>query len=68
MNKYFNVVVQVKTEDEKGKLKKQNELYLVSAIGCNDAETIVTKKFVDEGSNLDFKVTSIKETKILEVL
>lgn len=68
MNKYFNVVVQVKTEDEKGKLKKQNELYLVSAIGCNDAEAIVTKKFVDEGSNLDFKVTSIKETKILEVL
>jgi len=68
MNKYYNVVVQVKTENEKGKLVKQNETYLVSGVSCLDAETITTKKFVDEGSNLDFKITSIKETKILEVL
>ncbi len=68
MNKYFNVVVQTKVEDEKGKLKKQNEQYIVSAISCLDAETITVKKFVDEGTNLDFKVVSIKETKILEVL
>jgi len=68
MSKYFQVNVQVKTEDEKGKLKKQNEQYIVSAISCLDAETITIKKFVDEGTNLDFKVVSIKETKILEVL
>lgn len=68
MNKYYNVVVQVKNEDDKGKLKKSNEIYLVSAISCLDAETITTKMFVDEGSNLDFKITSVKETKILKVL
>ncbi len=68
MNKYYNVVVQVKNEDDKGKIKKSNEIYLVSAISCLDAETITTKMFVDEGSNLDFKITSVKETKILKVL
>lgn len=68
MEKYYAVVVQMKIEDEKGKIKKQNEQYLVKGISCLDAETITTKKFVDEGSNLDFKITSVKETKVVEVL
>jgi len=68
MSKYFQVVVQVKVEDEKGKIKKQNETYIVEAVSCLDAEETVTKDFVDEGSNLDFKVTSVKETKVVKVL
>lgn len=68
MSMYFQVNVQIKDVNEKGKTTKQNETFLVLAISCLDAETITTKKFVDEGTNLDFKVVSIKETKILEVL
>jgi len=65
---YFQVVVQVKVEQENGKIKNQNEQYLVSAVSCIDAETKTTKDFVDEGANLDFKIVSVKETKILKVL
>lgn len=68
MNKYYQVNVEVKFEDEKGKVKKQREQYLADAVSCLDAENSVTKKFVDSGDNLNFKIVSVKETKILEVL
>jgi len=66
--KYYDVKVSVKMEDDKGKIKNIGEQYLIHAASCLDAETTITKKFVDEGSNLDFTVKSIKETKFLEVL
>ena len=68
MSKYYKVKVSVKVEDEKGKIKKQNEEHLAFAVSCVDAETIVTKKFVDEGYNLDFTIVSVSETKIVSVL
>jgi hypothetical protein len=52
-------------DDDKGKTKKINELYLVHAVSPTDAEAIVTK---EKGDVADFKVTSITETKVLEVL
>ena len=68
MNKFYQVNVEVKSENDKGKIQKIREQYMANAVSCLDAETIVTKKFVDEGSILDFKIVSVKETKILEVL
>ena len=62
---FYNVKCQYLMDDEKGKTKKINELYLVEAVSIIDAETIVTKK---KGDVADFKVVSISETKILEVL
>lgn len=66
--KYFQVNVEIRDVNEKGKVTKTREQYLVQAVSCLDAETTMVKKFVDEGSSLDYTIPSIKETKILEVL
>lgn len=66
--KFYQVNVELLSETDKGKPKKIREQYLVWATSCLDAETITTKKFVDEGNTLDFTVKSVKETKFLEVL
>lgn len=68
MNKFYQVNVEIKDVNEKGKVSKTREQYLVDGVSCLDAETITTKRFVDFGGNLDFKIVSVKETKILEVL
>lgn len=68
MSKYYAVKVVLKVEDDKGKIKKQNEEHLAFGESCVDAEAIVTKSFVDEGTNLDFTIVSVKETKIVSVL
>ena len=68
MNKFYQVNVEIKSENDKGKIQKIREQYMANSVSCLDAETIVTKKFVDEGNTLDFKIVSVKETKILEVL
>jgi len=68
MEKYYQVNVVLKDINEKGKVTKTTEQYLVSATGCLEAETSVVKKFTDEGNNLDYEVKSVKVTNILEVL
>jgi len=60
MEKYYNVVVQVRTTDEKGKVKKNNELYLIKDVSCLAAETKTVKYFTDKGYNLDYTITSDK--------
>ena len=65
---YFQVNVEIRDVNEKGKVQKIREQFLVDAISCLDAETKVVKKFVDEGNSLDYSIPSVKETKILEVL
>jgi hypothetical protein len=54
--------------NEKGKQTKINEQYLVDAVSVTDAEVKVTKMYEDEGSQVDFQVKSVKETKILQVI
>jgi len=66
--KFYQVNVELLTESDTGKQKKIREQYLAWASSCLEAETTTTKKFVDEGTTLDFKIVSVKETKILEVL
>mgnify|MGYP003677329572 CR=1 FL=1 len=66
--KFYQVNVELQGESDKGKPTKIREQYLVWATSCLDAETTTVKKFVDEGNTLDFKVKSIRETKVLEVL
>ena len=65
---YFQVNVEIRDVNEKGKVQKIREQYLVDAETCVEAETKVVKKFVDEGNSLDYSIPSVKETKILEVL
>jgi hypothetical protein len=68
--KYFEVLVQVRTEteDSKGnvKVKKNSELYLVDAMSVTEAEARVVKLFT--GSTFDFEVISVRGSKVLEVV
>jgi hypothetical protein len=66
--KYFQVNVELREVNEKGKVTKTRQQFLVNAVTCFDAETTMIKKLVDEGSTLDYSIPSVKETKILEVL
>jgi hypothetical protein len=68
--KYFEVLVQVRTEteDSKGnvKVKKNSELYLVDAMSVTEAEARVVKLFI--GSTFDFEVISVRGSKVIEVV
>ena len=63
---FFLVKVRVSSEDDKGKIKKRTEPYLVSAVNPTDAEVIITKAF--ETCPNEWEITSISQSKILEVL
>ena len=63
---YYIAKVKVHHEDDKGRVKKVTEQYLVNAVSVTDAEAKVVQDF--EGSNLEYEVTSVSETKILKVI
>jgi hypothetical protein len=63
---YYVVKVKVNQEDAKGRIKKLTEQYMVHAVSVTDAEAKVVADF--EGSNLEFEVSSVIETKIIKVI
>ena len=63
---YYVVNVKVNQEDAKGRIKKLTEQYMVHAVSVTDAEAKVVADF--EGSNLEFEVSSVIETKIIKVI
>ena len=63
---YYVVKVKVNQEDAKGRMKKLTEQYMVHAVSVTDAEAKVVADF--EGSNLEFEVSSVIETKIIKVI
>ena len=65
---YFQATVEILDMNEKGKQSRNRELYLVDSVSVTDAEVKVTKMFEDEGSQVDFQVKSVRETKILQVI
>lgn len=65
---YFQATVVLVDINEKGKQSKITEQYLIDAMSVTEAEAKVTKLYNDEGSNMDFQVKSVKETKILQVI
>jgi hypothetical protein len=67
MAQFFQVKVQFTTEDSKGKVKKQNILYLVDAMSVTEAEATTVKYLVLKGEN-DFEVKAASESVITEVL
>ena len=69
MNKYFEVTVEVVIEQIKnGKEKKSKEIYLVDAQSVTEAEARVVKDFEEAGIQLDYKVASAKESRVLRVI
>ena len=63
---FYIAKVQVHHEDDKGRVKKITEQYLVNAVSVTDAEAKVVADF--EGSNLEYEVTAVVETKIVSVI
>ncbi len=63
---YYIAKVKVHHTDDKGRVKKVTEQYLVNAVSVTDAETKVVKDF--EGANLEFEVSAVMETKIIKVI
>ena len=59
--------VEQKIEDDNGKLKKSVAVFLIEdAVNVTDAEAIVTTEYL--GVNFRWKIISISETKICQVL
>jgi len=67
MAQFFNVKVQFTTEDDRGKIKKQNVNYLVDAQSVTEAEARTVQYLVDRGEG-EFEVKSASEAKIAEVI
>ena len=63
---YYIAKVKVHHEDDKGRVKKITEQYLVNAVSVTDAEAKVVAEF--EGSNLEYEVTAVMETNIVIVI
>jgi hypothetical protein len=69
MGKYFEVSVELVISIQKnGKEKKQKEVYLVDAMSVTEAEKRVIEDFDNSGVQLDYKVVSARESKVIRVI
>lgn len=69
MGKYFEVSVELVIAMQKnGKEKKQKEVYLVDAMSVTEAEKRVIEDFESSGVQLDYKVVSAKESKVIRII
>ena len=62
---YWTVTVQLTVENDRGRIQKIREIYLVDAVSATEAETKIYKEF--EGEN-NFTVVGVNQSKILKVL
>lgn len=69
MEKYFEVTVGMVVATQKnGKDKIMKESYLVDAMSVTEAEAKVVKDFEKAGVNIDYKVISARESKVIRVI
>jgi len=61
---YYKVSVRLDYEDDRGKIKKRNENYLVAGLSPTDVEAKITKHLLTS----DMEVRSISKSNILEVI
>ena len=67
MGQYFNVKVQFRTEDDRGKVKKENINYLVDAQSVTEAEARTVQYLLDRDEEA-FEVKAASEAKIAQVI
>ena len=63
---YYLAKVEVKTENDRGRLSTVRELYCVESESCTEAEAKVVLEF--EGESIEYQVKEVKETKIIKIL
>lgn len=66
MTKYFQVVVKIKREDDKGRVKTFTERYLVDSLTITEAEARVVKFMED--SMLEYEISSATESRIMQII
>ena len=64
-NSYWTVTVQLTIENDRGRIQKIREIYLVDAISATEAEAKIYKEFEGESN---FTVVGVNQSKILKVL
>lgn len=67
MAQFFQVKVQFRTEDDKGKIKKENVLYLVDAMSVTEAEARIIQYLTEQGEE-EFEVKAASESSIAQVV
>ena len=67
MASYFQVKVQFTVEDSKGKVKKQNVLYLVDSESVTEAEARMVQYLTEQGEP-EFEVTAAGASNIASVI
>ena len=64
-NKFWTVSIQVKDEDENGKIKKTKETHLVDAVNATDCEKKL-HEYMD-GTMAECELLEVKQSKIIVV-
>ena len=64
-NKFYEVSVSMSMEDNKGRIKKQKNKYLIDAADTNQAEKNTMKLL--EGTMFDWEIIGINLSKISEI-
>jgi hypothetical protein len=64
-NKFWTVSIQVKDEDENGKIKKTKETHLVDAVNATDCEKKL-HEYMD-GTMAEWELLEVKQSKIIVV-
>ena len=69
MVKFFEVTVEIEIAQLKnGKSKTKKEVYLVDAQSVTEAEARVIADFEKDGFTLDYKVSGVKQSRIVSVI
>lgn len=63
---FHSVSVKVSFEDDKGKVKKKTEKYLVDAMSVTEAEARVTSYM--KGTQVEFEISSASQSRIVDVI
>jgi hypothetical protein len=71
-SKFYEVLVELRMETENSsgelKIKKVKELYLVDAMTVTEAEAKIVKSFTDSGFSQEYRVVSVRGSKIIDVI
>ena len=62
---YWQVTVQLEHENDRGRIQKVRELYLVDAISATEAEAKIYTEFEGESN---FTVVGVNQSKIIKVI
>ena len=62
---YWQVTVQLEHENDRGRIQRVKELYLVDAVSATEAEAKIYKEFDGEPN---FSVVGVNQSKILKVI